>query len=219
MMTLQTALVIRHAQSTEDVNPSIHNLISDDEIKLTPLGIEQINNLGQYLSKYNTLNNRRNVIYLSPSKRAQETWIILERYLTGEKIIYTDHRIKNLNWGNINSENREQIEKERYKIGVLKYKFPGGDNTPDYVESINNFVKEIFYIYNCDKLEFPEHIIIITHGFALRVITRSIFIISDEKFKWFANPPNCYCAEIMYSAHKSLFVLSEPLPTINPIKH
>lgn len=205
-MTLQTVLIIRHAQSEEDINPSIHNLVNDNEIKLTSFGIKQINELGCCLSQFNITNNFCNIIYLSSSKRARETWTVLEPYLIGEKIIHTDNRIRNLNWGNITLETREQTEAERYKIGVLKYKFPGGDNTPDYVEAINDFTKEIFY--NCNKLEFPERIIIITHGFALRVIARSIFNIPDEQFKWLANPPNCYCAEITYLAHKAQFIKS-----------
>ena len=213
-MVLQTILLIRHAQSEEDINPSIHNLVNDHEIKLTPFGIEQTKKLAFYLLQYLNIENK--IIYLSSSKRAQETWNILKSYSTDKNLVYIDKRIRNLNWGNITLETREQIEKERYKIGVLHYKFPGGDNTPNYVSDICNFTKKM--LHGCDKLNFPECIIIITHGFALRVIARSILNISDEEFKWLANPSNCYCAKILYFTQESRFVLHKALPTIKPIK-
>lgn len=213
-MVLQTILLIRHAQSEEDINPSIHNLTNDHEIKLTPFGIEQTKKLAYYLLQYLNIENK--IIYLSSSKRAQETWDILKSYSMNKNLVYIDKRIRNLNWGNITLETREQIEAERYKVGVLHYKFPNGDNTPNYVANICNFTKEM--LYSCDKSNFPECIIIITHGFALRVIACSILNIPDEEFKWLANPPNCYCAKILYFTQESRFVLHEALPTIKPIK-
>lgn len=213
-MALRTILLIRHAQSEEDINPSIHNLADDHEIKLTLFGIEQTKKLAHCLLQY--LNIKNKIIYLSPSKRARETWNILNSYSADKNLVYVDKRIRNLNWGNITLETRKQIETERYKVGVLNYKFPGGDNTPDYIADICDFTKEM--LYDCNKQNFPECIIIITHGFALRVIARSILNISDEEFKWLANPPNCYWAKILYFTQESRFVLHKALPTIKPIK-
>jgi broad specificity phosphatase PhoE len=115
-----------------------------------------------------------------------------------------------LDWGDITVENRAAIEAERYAVGVLNYAFPGGDNTPDYAEAIDRFVHETFR--GRSSAIFPECVVVLTHGFALRLIARSVLRIGDEEFRSLANPPNCYCSEIRYDAGSDSFSLLAPLP-------
>lgn len=208
-MSLEKILLIRHAQSLEDVNPDIHNLADDSSVGLTELGISQATELLVRL-KDDTAASKRVKAHVSPSFRAQATWSILRQAFPGLLGTDTEPRIRNLDWGDITAENRAAIEAERYAAGVLNYAFPGGDNTPEYAKAIDGFVHEA--LRGLSSVSFPECVVVLTHGFALRLIARSILRIGDEEFRPLANPPNCYCSEIRYDAGSESFGLLAPLP-------
>ncbi len=213
-MSIRKVILVRHTESSEDIDPSLHNVADDRSISLTPRGKTQARKLGK------TLTNRVSIcgsvgVYLSPTRRAIETWNILSRYFPRPDLIEVEPSIRNLDWGNVTLNNRAEIEAERYKAGVLNYQFPGGDNCVEYVTAIDNFVKRITADRN--NQQFPECLLIVTHGFALRVILRTLLHLSDQDFRWLRNPPNGYCLELEYDREKDLFVTSTPLIRMNPI--
>ncbi len=207
-MTLKSILLIRHAESLEDVDPTIHNIADDSVVGLTEFGKIQATELGLWIvSKIGPSAKLKAV--LSPSNRANEIWIGIASYFTNPVEGSVDERIRNLNWGNISLETRTIIEAERYAVGVLHYCFPGGTNTPEYVRAIDVFVGEL--ILGCSEMDFPEHIIVVTHGFALRVIARSLLVIAEDEFRKLRNPPNGYHLELEYVPAQDRFVATEPL--------
>jgi len=214
-MSLKSIFLIRHAESPEDIDPTLHNINNDRGIPLTETGILQADNLGQQLSvrffPENTI-----AVYLSPLRRVGETWNILAPYFPAPMIKEVDERLRNLDWGNVNLETRDQIEAERYKAGVLNYQFPGGDDTPKYVRSINDFTDKA--TTNRQNKDSPDYIIIVTHGFALRIIIRALLQTSDTVFKWLRHPPNGYCLELTYNTETSTFTPTTPLLRRKPIE-
>ncbi|MBU1179594.1 phosphoglycerate mutase family protein [Patescibacteria group bacterium] len=194
-MTLKKVFVIRHAESEEDVDPTIHNLLQDDEIGLTELGKRQI--VGTMPMLGPIINQDNLLVCLSSSKRAADTYDILSSGANRcAHQVVIEKRIRNLNWGDITLENRAQIESERYASGVLYYKFPGGDDSAVYVKGICDAMSEL--LIDCNLPSFPEYVLVITHGFALRVIVKALTNISDQDFRWLANPSNCFIAEIEF---------------------
>lgn len=207
-MTLKSILLIRHAESLEDVDPTMHNIADDSVVGLTEFGKIQAKELGQWIVNKIGPSAKLKVV-LSASNRAKETWSVIASGFTYPVEISVDERIRNLNWGSISLETRATIEAERYAIGVLHYCFPGGTNTPEYVQAIDEFAEEV--ILGCLEPDFPEHIIVITHGFALRVIARSLLVIAEDEFRKLRNPPNGYHLELKYLAEQGRFVATEPL--------
>ena len=207
-MTLKSILLIRHAESLEDVDPTMHNIADDSMVGLTEFGKIQAAELGLWIvSKVGPSAKLKAV--LSPSNRANETWIGIAFYFVNPIEGSVDERIRNLNWGNISLETRAVVEAERYTVGVLHYCFNGGTNTPDYVRAIDEFVEEL--ILGCMEPDFPEHIIVVTHGFALRVIARVLLGIVEDEFCKLRNPPNGYHLELEYVPAQDRFVATEPL--------
>lgn len=205
-MSLKSIALIRHAESLEDVDPTLHNVSDDSIVSLTEHGRSKARNIGEHLSR-KISHEERVRVYLSTSHRARETWEIISEFIVPVMIPTVDGRIRNLNWGNITLETRSQIEAERYRAGVLYYQFPGGDNTPDYISAIGRFVSEVF-LGKKDE-DYPEHVVIVTHGFALRVIAKFLLAISDEEFRELRNPPNGYVLRVEHKNHS--FIPETPL--------
>lgn len=213
-MALKSLLLIRHTESLEDVDPTLHTA-QDSMIPLTETGITQAKNLGETWSVLFTSQSTVTV-YLSPSLRARSVWDILAAYFPPPLTLVVNERIRNLNWGSTSLQNRAQIEAERYETGVLNYQFPHGDNTPEYVRNINEFVEKA--VSSRQNESSPEYIIIVTHGFALRIIAQYLLHISDVDFRWLRNPPNGYCLEITYNATEDSFTPTTPLLRMKPVE-
>ena len=208
-MFLTTVFVIRHAESLEDLDPILHNAL-DEEISVTENGKSEITKITDTIRSHGV--SDRISAYVSCSRRAQETLQLVERNMPEITLLKSlpDSRIRNLDWGNTNSANRVQIERERYHAGVLYYQFPGGDNTPKYVRSIEAFVSECL-LEGKDATR-PNTAIVVTHGFALRIVVKALTGMNDQEFRWLANPPNCYVATLKRIKPSDRFKLVEPLP-------
>ncbi len=212
---LKRIILARHGQSSEDIDPTLHNINSGKIAVLTDKGKEQANQLGLNL-KTKILQAERFNVYVSPALRAQETWMILSAQINPPIEVVTDSRIRNLNWGNITLENRATIEAQRYESGVLNFTFPEGDHTPDYINSLNNFIESVVAPSKVNDSEIST-LLFITHGFALRVILKHLLVLSEKAFQWLRNPPNCHTIELVYDPVADSFSSVEPLLRMDPI--
>ncbi len=210
-------ILVRHGQSKEDVDPNLHN-IDDEELGLTKKGVEQIiNSTKKILDQISTKVSSIQTIY-SPYRRTRESMEIFLKELIKNKIynkkeITTkiEPSIRSIDWGDTNEYNKEIIAKKRYEAGVLKYQFPNGDYMPDYVNNIGKFVEESLVNDFDNQMK-----IIFTHGFPLRVIAKFLLNMSDEEFKYLANPQNGYFAVFERNVDDiSKFILKTDLPRIN----
>ncbi|MCK9345351.1 MAG: histidine phosphatase family protein [Candidatus Pacebacteria bacterium] len=215
MPPLENVFVIRHGESEEDVNPEIKSELVDSEIELTEKGILQAKEAAEKL-RSELVDFEHITLYVSPYKRTQQTAeIILDTLRDGRIEMVVEPSIKSLNWGDITTENLKEIEQERYRIGVLSYHFPGGDNSTEYVGNIYDFVRRVItekHINNGKR----ECAIIIGHGFSLRIIVKAFTEMSDEDFKWIKNPPSTFVARIYFDPTIDSFVMREPLPVREP---
>jgi broad specificity phosphatase PhoE len=207
---LKQIFLVRHAQSEEDVNPNVRNKVHDHRISITSAGKEQVANLVSALrtkiSGYKCVR-----IVTSESNRARQTMLLFSSYFSDIDFEITHEEcVRNLNWGNVDEYTVRSVERERYRVGVLYFQFPEGDNTPAFVEKIERYVAKLLESGRAEK--HPECTIIFTHGFALRVIVKALLSMNDAEFRYLSNPPNCYVATVHIT--KSGNVLEEPLPRI-----
>ncbi len=209
---LEQIFLVRHAQSSEDTRPGIRNYVSDRRISITTMGKGQVLEIVRILAPLISKHKKVKII-TSPSNRAEQTMTLFcSKFPLVDFCIKTEQCIRNLNWGNVDEKSIKEVEKERYRVGVLHFQFPQGDSTPDFVRKIETFVRTL----KKDGLskEHPECVVIFTHGFALRVIVKAFLNISDEEFRLLANPPNCYVATLNHLGTGD-FILKEPLPKIS----
>lgn len=207
---LEQVLLIRHGQSQEDIHPSIRSTVHDRRISITSKGKLQVqamlNELEHRVAAYANIK-----LICSPSNRARQTMMLFCSYFAGIdfEILYEDS-IRNLNWGTVDEHTVRQVEQERYQAGVLNYQFPGGDNTPVFVKNIESFVARLLSTGRIARHQ--KCAVIFTHGFALRVLAKAFLSISDEDFRYLANPPNCWVSFLRIS--KSGVTLEKPIPKI-----
>jgi broad specificity phosphatase PhoE len=207
---LKQIFLVRHAQSEEDIDPNIRNGVHDSRIAITSTGKSQVANIAKILNP--KISGYKHIkIVTSPSNRAYQTMFLFCSYFPAISFeVVRERCIKNLNWGNVDETTIKEVEKERYRIGVLYFQFPEGDNTPKLVKNIEKYVARL--IRDGRDEAYPECVIIFTHGFALRVTAKALLNISDDEFRYLSNPPNCYVATVNIT--KSGITLEEPLPKI-----
>lgn len=181
-------IICRHAESLEDVDNSVYDVLSDLEIPLTEKGKEQAQRFGALLAQL--LNGDTNVrFYTSPGVRNVQTLKIVlpqlpDRISVGVEI---DSLIVKQDWGHITAENRPGIEAERYRTGVLRYTFPTGESAAHLIERLTEFKQKIFKL----QRETGHTIVVFSHGFEFRVLLMLVLGWDEGTFESFANLANC----------------------------
>lgn len=215
MTPIDNIFVIRHGESEEDANPGIKNRETDPVVSLTENGILQAKRTAEDI-KQELKDFEHITLYVSPYKRTQQTAEIIMNTLKDDRIkMVTENSLRGLDWGNVTKENIKDIEQERYKVGVLHYDFPGGDKSSEYVHNIYDFIYKTIqekHIGNNRK----ECVIIIGHGFSLRIVVKAFTEMTDEDFKWIKNPPHTFIARIYFDPINQNFFMKEPLAERKP---
>ena len=207
--------VVRHAESLEDVDNTAYERIPDEEMPLSEKGRSDIENLVTVLLQNTIFSNSLQLI-LSPSKRVLETAeIVVSRVPSHIKCsLITDSLIQKQNWGKVTVNNRSAIEKERYRIGVLRYRFPGGESGNEMLFRFRIFAKKLQ-----QKMaeETTENILIITHGFGFRVLLKVLLNWTEEYFESLAHPQNCELKRLIYE--NGSFTLLDKMRVIDSSKN
>jgi broad specificity phosphatase PhoE len=200
-------IICRHAESIEDVDNNIYDVLSDLEIPLTDRGRGQAQNFGAMLSQL--LRGNENVrFYTSPGVRNVQTLKIVLPQLSDNLNVNVEVEplIVKQDWGHITAENRPGIEAERYKTGVLRYTFPTGESATSMIERLKLFKEKIFAIQKADGC----NIVVFSHGFEFRVLLMIILGWDEEYFESLGNLDNCEYriltleADGTYSLNKAL---------------
>src|SRR3989344_7824101 len=140
-------IICRHAESLEDMDNTVYDVLSDLEIPLTEKGKEQARNFGALLAQL--LNGNGDVrFYTSPGVRNMQTLKIVLPQLPDHVNVSVEVEplIVIQDWGYITAENRPGIEAERYKTGVLRYRFPTGESATHLIERLTEFKEKIFRV-------------------------------------------------------------------------
>ncbi len=181
-------IICRHAESLEDVDNSVYDVLNDLEIPLTERGREQARNFGALLAQL--LNGNPDTrFFTSPGVRNVQTLKIVLPLLPDHinANVEIEPLIVKQDWGNITAENRPGIEAERYKVGVLRYTFPTGESAASLIERLTEFKEKMFRV----QRDTGCNIVVLSHGFEFRVLLKLILGWSEELFESFANLGNC----------------------------
>ena len=182
--------VMRHAESQEDVDKTAYERIVDEDMPLTLRGKEQASSFGRLFSAQFFQGQSLKMI-LSPSRRVLETANGIVTGLADSRITWsliTEKLIVKQSWGNVTIHNRAEIERERYRIGVLRYNFPGGEGGPETLARFGLFAQKLKYEMMSNQI---ENVLIITHGFEFRLILKSLLGWTEEYFESLAHPKHC----------------------------
>lgn len=204
---------MRHAESQEDVDKSVYAHTPDLDIGLSPNGELQAVNAGAKLLAMRTADYLH--FYLSPGVRLRQTYNLITTQFPAD--VKHSSTVKTLLlkqfWGDVTVDNRREIEIARYREGVLVYRFPNGESGPELIERFRLFVDELRRDFQ--KEDFPENIVILTHGFEMRVFLMVWFDWSTQYFESLANPRNCEIAVMTLQANGA-YCLEHILRTYDP---
>ena len=118
-MNPRKIVVMRHAESTEDVDKTVYAHTADLDISLSPRGEKQAVNVSRKL--VGILGHGKTHFYTSPGLRLKQTYQLITsrfpdslRHSSSVEILL----LKQF-WGDVTVENRREIEIARYREGVL----------------------------------------------------------------------------------------------------
>jgi len=193
---MKNIYVMRHAESLEDIDKTAYERIPDENMPITDFGKRQVTQFcKEFIGHIAGIKNL--CIYISPCLRVLETAQIivsnLPRHIRWH--LCSDNLIAKQNWGNITLDNRQKIEKERYSAGVLRYKFQGGESGAELLSRFGLFAKKLEEQLQNSQY---EHILVITHGFELRVLLKSLLGWTEDYFETLAHPHHCEMKRISY---------------------
>jgi broad specificity phosphatase PhoE len=188
--------LIRHGESTGNVDRSIYEHTPDWKVELTDKGKTQARDVSEII--YNALEYTlqsfiRVHVYSSPWIRARQTAepLIHQLKCLDPDIIqykyYEDPRLREQDWGNFPKPGATlDLKKERNKYGPFFYRFPNGESGADVYDRISTFLETL----HRDFEKNPTHVVVFTHGFTMRCFLMRWFHWSVEEFETIKNPIN-----------------------------
>lgn len=183
--------LVRHGESEGNIDKNVYSHTPDWKVNLTEKGKEQAEKAAvELLSK---INKKRVWIYSSPWYRARQTAApFLEKAKASSvEVIYNeDPRIREQDWGNYQEkEVLRLLAEERNNFGTFFYRLPNGESGADVYDRISTFMETIHRDFK--KADFPDNMIIYSHGITMRVFLMRWFHWSVEEFELLRNPRNC----------------------------
>jgi broad specificity phosphatase PhoE len=187
-------VVMRHAESQEDIDKSVYAHTADLDVPLSADGISQAMNVRLTLAEL--LDSKRIHVYMSPGLRLKQTYDLLTASFGDDfRFSHTvEPQIQKQFWGDVTVENRREIEIARYREGVLVYQFPNGESGPQLIRRFESFVESLREDFA--REDFPENMIVLTHGFEMRLFLMVWFGWDTRYFERLANPRNCEAVEL-----------------------
>lgn len=190
-MTPKHIYLIRHGESEANTDYKICEVKPDWQIKLTKKGHEQAKQAAKKLFK---LINDQIVVYNSPWIRCRQTTEHILKAFGGEgwRVVkhYEDPRLREQEWGNYREKELAlKIKKERARFGTFFYRMPYGESGADVYDRISTFLETLHRDFTKDW--FPENVIIVSHGLAIKAFLMRWLHWSVEEFENMKNPDNC----------------------------
>lgn len=198
---MQRIYLIRHGQSTGNVDPTVYFKIFDHNIKLTELGHKQAKIAGKELKA--KLNGRPISVFVSPYKRTMQTWKEIKAILNPKKIKYIEE----------NPNLREQEHKifqdlsdsvlkkqEQKKFGVFWYRFKNAESVADTYSRVMIFFNHL-QLKNMNN-ELEEDVVIVAHEITIRCI---MMLLQNLKIAQMLKAEVGNCEVIVFEKHGDLF--------------
>ena len=203
--------LIRHGESVANIDRNNYSALPGYKIPLTTKGVEQAENCGRKLKEKLVSDNI--FFYLSPYLRTKQTFKAIKNQLGNIQYkLREEPRIREQDFGNPRDQFMDlTLDPDYQKCGAFFYRFPNGECGADVYDRVSTF----FYTLHRDflKAEYPENVVIITHGMLMRLFLMRWYHWTVEEFENLANPPNCYICNMILDGEK--YKLEEKFPIID----
>lgn len=201
-------ILIRHAESEGNLDRTRYQTIQDFALRLSPTGIQQARQAGVQLK--GILKDEQVYVYLSPFFRTRETFQLI-REAINQNIVKSieDPRIREQDWGHLrHPDDNKGIIEERDNFSTFYYRIPDGESGADVYDRVSSFLDTLHRDFEKDN--FPENVLIVSHGLTMRLFLMRWFHWSVEEFESLHNPKNCQIV-IMEKQADNHYILSSEL--------
>jgi broad specificity phosphatase PhoE len=188
-MRPEKIILIRHGESEGNADNTLYQTTPDFALKLSPRGILQAKAAGKTISEIIGTGSLH--VYLSPYHRTRETYRYIAETI-GANVVNTveDPRLREQDWGHLrHPDDNKGISQERDNFSTFYSRIPDGESGADVFDRISNFLDTLHR--DVEKIDFPENMLIVTHGLTLRLFLMRWFHWSVEEFESLRNPKNC----------------------------
>ena len=189
-------ILVRHGESIGNVDKKIYKSTPDYALTLTSKGKEQALEAGNKIKEYLRLLGDHNPtydkvqFYISPFWRARQTYQLIKKSFPLYKV-YEDSRLREQEWhGKLPLDGfSEANDLARDSYGHFYYRFDGGEAVSDVFDRVSAFMDTLHRDF--EKTDYPENVIIVTHGMTMRAFLMRWLHLTVEQFEMIANPKNC----------------------------
>lgn len=182
-------ILIRHGESEGNFDNSLYETTPDYALKLTPKGVLQAAQAGKDIKSM--IDNESLYVYLSPFFRTRETYKHINTSISDNvtKAI-EDPRIREQDWGHLrHPDDNKGIIKERDEFSTFYFRIPDGESGADVYDRVTTFLDTLHRDF--EKHNFPDNVLIVSHGMTIRLFLMRWFHWSVEEFESLHNPKNC----------------------------
>lgn len=180
--------IIRHGQSTGNVDKAIYSTIPDYALLLTELGKQQAREAGEKLRGY--IGFDQFAVYYSPYFRSRQTMDeALKVFPAGQWDFKREEpRLREQEWCGGLRPFAEDLEEERDSYGHFYFRFDRGESCADVEDRISDLLPSLYRDFA--KPDYPRHAVLFAHGMTNRVFLKRWFHNTVEEFERWRNPPN-----------------------------
>lgn len=182
-------ILVRHGESEGNVDKNVYGNIPDYTLELTKQGINQALNAGKQIKE--EIKEESVFFYISPFWRTRSTFEQIAKPFAPNQFKYIEEpRIREQEWGHLRTlEVSNEIQKARDGYGTFYYRLPDGESAADVFDRVSDFLGTLHRDF--EKNDFPENVIIVSHGMTIRLFLMRWFHWTVEEFELLANPENC----------------------------
>ncbi|MBV2357035.1 histidine phosphatase family protein [Streptomyces sp. J2-1] len=179
-------VLVRHGESTGNIDDTVYEREPDHALALTDLGRRQAEETGKTLRE--VFGRERVSVYVSPYRRTHET---LDAFgLDADRIrVREEPRLREQDWGNWQDRDDVRLQKAyRDAYGHFFFRFPQGESGADVYDRVGGFLESLFRSF--EDPDHPPNVLIVTHGLAMRLFCMRWFHWTVAEFESLSNPDN-----------------------------
>ncbi|MBT3314926.1 MAG: histidine phosphatase family protein [Anaerolineae bacterium] len=189
MMKPKRIILVRHGESEGNVDCQRYEETPDYALNLTARGIEQAQKAGREIKKI--IGSETISVYISPFFRTRQTFAeIIKSVQENIAREIEDPRIREQEWGHLRPiDENQDIKKERDEYSTFYFRIPDGESGADVFDRVSTFMETLHRDFR--KENFPDNVLIVTHGMTLRLFLMRWLHWRVEEFENVRNPKNC----------------------------
>ncbi|CAL9400221.1 2,3-bisphosphoglycerate-dependent phosphoglycerate mutase [Streptomyces sp. enrichment culture] len=179
-------VLVRHGESTGNVDDSVYEREPDHALALTERGRRQAEEAGRTLREL--FGRERVSVYVSPYRRTHET-LRAFRLDPGCVRVREEPRLREQDWGNW--QDPEDVRRQRaYRnaYGHFFYRFAQGESGADVYDRVGGFLESLWRSF--EDPGHPPNVLLVTHGLAMRLFCMRWFHWTVAEFESLVNPGN-----------------------------